>query len=95
MILNSKSASGNQNQRHGGSLVLWGIDQFPESRSMVFNEACAGDFSVVCPEPFTPAVREDMDGRVCDEWGACGPAADGSQGRWEMVVSMTDRWDRV
>lgn len=49
----------------GGLLVLCGIDQFPESRSMVFSDAFPGDFSAAfTPAPFMLAVRVDIDGRV-------------------------------
>lgn len=45
-------------------LVLCGIDQFPESRSIVFSEPFPGDFSAVAPVPGIFAVRVEMEGRV-------------------------------
>lgn len=52
-------------------LVLCGIDQFPESRSIVFSDA-PGDFSGA-PVPGMFAVRVEIEGRVCVEPGVCGP----------------------
>ena len=71
----------------GNLLVLCGIDQLPESRSMVLSEICAGDFSAGCTGwPFMLAVSVEMDGRVWDEetWGFCWP----SQGRCETEFSI-------
>lgn len=51
-------------------LVLCGIDQFPESRSIVFSEPFPGDFSEA-PVLGIFAVRVEIEGRVCVE-----PAAD-------------------
>ena len=45
-------------------LVLCGIDQFPESRSIVFNDELPGDLSWAFPVPFIFAVSVEMDGRV-------------------------------
>lgn len=57
-------------------LVLCGMDQLPESRSMVVSEAWPGDFSAGAVG-FMPAVRVDIEGRVCDEvvtgWVSGGP----------------------
>jgi hypothetical protein len=39
------------------------MDQFPESRSIVFSDELPGDFSDVFT-PFMFAVRVDMDGSV-------------------------------
>lgn len=63
--------------------MLCGIDQFPESRSMVFSEELPGDFSEGCgPVTFMFAVRVDMEGRVWFEAaGVVGPETD-SHGRW-------------
>ena len=48
--------------------MLWGIDQFPESRSIVFKEAFPGDFSDEWPTALLMfAVSVDMDGRVWAE----------------------------
>lgn len=72
-------------------LVLWGIDQFPESRSTVFKEAFPGDFSAGRGILLAIlAVRVEIEGSVCaEEVGAfCGPVVVGSQGRWVRVVSM-------
>jgi hypothetical protein len=70
-------------------LVLWGMDQFPESRSIVFNDALPGDFSAVL---VMLAVRVDIEGRVCEEEtvGVCGPVVAGPHGRCVSVASMTD-----
>lgn len=48
--------------------MLCGIDQFPESRSMVFSDELPGDFSAV-PVPGMFAVNVEIDGRVCEELG--------------------------
>jgi hypothetical protein len=70
--------------------VLCGIDQFPESRSIVLRDVFPGDFS----EGLTPvilAVRVEIEGRVCVEAaGVWGPEAV-SQGRWATEGSMMRR----
>ena len=43
------------------------MDQLPESRSIVFNEAWPGDFSAGAPALVILAVKVDMEGRVCEE----------------------------
>lgn len=50
-------------QHIGNILVLGGIDQFPESRSIVFSEEVAGDFSAG-GTALMLAVRVEMEGRV-------------------------------
>ena len=60
------------------------MDQFPESRSIVFREAFPGDFSAwVGMPPAILAVKVEIDGRVWvdDTGGVCGPVVAGSQGR--------------
>jgi hypothetical protein len=74
-------------------LVLCGIDQFPESRSIVFSDAFPGDFSAGRGMLLVIlAVRVEIEGNVCaEETGAfCGPVVVGSHGRWVKVVSMAD-----
>lgn len=69
----------------GGTRVLCGMDQFPESRSRVFREEFPGDFSDGCTTvPFMLAVIVDIDGNVCvvdTAGGVCGPVLAGSHGR--------------
>lgn len=70
------------------------MDQFPESRSIVFKEVFPGDFSAGGGAVLVMlAVRVDIDGSVCveDTGGVCGPVEAGSHGRWVSVASMTKR----
>lgn len=46
-------------------LALCGIDQFPESRSIVFSEELPGDFSAEVPVPGIFAVKVEIDGSFC------------------------------
>jgi hypothetical protein len=55
---------GSEDENKESVLVLCGIDQFPESRSMVLRDEFPGDFS----EGLTPvilAVSVEIEGRVC------------------------------
>lgn len=73
--------------------MLWGIDQFPESRSIVFNDTLPGDFSAGGAAVLVMlAVNVDIEGRVCDEdtVGVWGPVVAGSHGRCVSVASMVD-----
>lgn len=71
--------------------MLCAIDQFPESRSIVFNEELPGDFSEGCgPVALMFAVRVDIEGRVWFEAaGVVGPEGTDSHGRW-ATESMSD-----
>lgn len=63
--------------------MLCGIDQFPESRSIVFKEELPGDFSEGCPVAFMFAVRVEIEGRVWFEAaGVVGLEETDSHGRW-------------
>lgn len=76
--------------------MLCGMDQVPESRSMVFSEAWPGDFSAGAAVLVILAVKVDMEGRVWEEEtvGVCGPVVAASHGRWVTALSMTTdpRW---
>lgn len=43
------------------------MDQFPESRSIVFKEELPGDFSVGFPGPVIFAVKVEIEGKVWAE----------------------------
>lgn len=66
--------------------MLCGIDQLPESRSIVFSDEFPGDFSEGLVVML--AVSVDIDGRVCVEAaGVCGPETC-SHGRWATEGSI-------
>jgi hypothetical protein len=85
-------------RRGGDILVLWGIDQLPESRSIVFIEEDAGDFSHGGTLALAMlAVRVEMEGRVWedDAMGKVGgPNLDSSHGRWATEASILTRTSR-